>query len=157
MVEKSLYFEDFTQGQQFTNGGYTVSKEQAIAFAKDFDPQYFHVDEEAAKSSIFRKLAVSGVHTAAISMRLKIDSPISKVKGGLVGLGFESLKWPMPVYPGDCLRIVITITAVRKSKSNPSNGVVSYRVETFNQDDKLVMQMETAVLVPCRQQSGENA
>lgn len=150
MVEKSLYYEDFTVGQQFTGGGYAVTKDEAIAFASAFDPQFFHVDEEAAKGSIFGKLAVSGLHTAAISMRLKIDSPLSKVAGGLIGLGLESVKWPQPVYPGDTLRIVITITSKRLSQSNPSKGVVHYRIDTFNQHDSLVMKMDTAVLVPCQ-------
>ena len=153
-MEKALYFDDFTIGQQFTNGGYTITKEQAIAFAKDFDPQYFHVDEEVAKKSMFGGLIVSGLHTAAVSMRLKIDSPLSKVAGGLVGMGMEKIRWPRPVFPGDTLRIVITITSKRLSKSNPSNGVVNYKIETFNQHNDLVMEMDTAVLVPCaRRQS----
>lgn len=150
-MEKELYFEDFAIDQQFTSGGYTISKERAIAFARDYDPQYFHIDEEAAKASIFGKLAVSGLLTASASMRLKIDSPLSRVAGGLVGLGMESIKWPVPVYPGDTLRIVITITGKRLSKSNPDKGVVYYRIDTFNQHDVLVMEMSTAVLVPRRE------
>ena len=148
-MEKELYFEDFSKGQQFTGGGYTISQEQAITFARQFDPQYFHVDPIAAKKSMFGGLIVCGLHTASVSMRLKIDSPLSKVAGGLVGLGMESMKWPRAVFPGDCLRIVITITKKRLSKSNPKNGVVNYQMQTFNQRDELVMEMHTAVLVPC--------
>ena len=148
-MEKALYFEDIAIGQQFTNGGYLITKEHAIAFARDFDPQYFHTDEDAAKHSVFGKLAASGLYTAAVSMRLKIDSPLSKVSGGLIGLGLESVKWPHPVYPQDTLRIVITITGKRLSKSSPTKGVVTYRVDTYNQHDALVMEMDTAVLVPC--------
>jgi len=150
MADSPLYYEDFALGRQFANGGYTISREQAIAFAREFDPQYFHVDEEAARSGPFGRLAVSGLHTAAASMRLKIGSPLSKVAGGLVGMGFESLKWPRPVYPGDTLRILVTITGMRVSQSNPGKGVVQYRLETFNQHDQPVLQMDTAVLVPRR-------
>lgn len=145
-----LYFEDFRANQTFEEGGYVITKEAAIAFAKEFDPQYFHVDEEAAKQSFFKALAVSGWHTAAASMHLKIKSPLGRVKGGLIGMGLEKLRWPRSVYPGDTLRIVITILETRPSQSRPQLGVVQYKVETYNQHNALVMDGETAVLVPRR-------
>jgi len=150
MVEKILYYEDLIVGHTFTNGGYTIDKEHAIAFAKEYDPQYFHTDEKAAKKSIFGKLAVCGTQTVAISMHLKMGTDLAKVSGGLVGLGMESLKWPRPVYPGDTLRLVVTITKKRVSKTNPKQGVVYYGMQTFNQNDVLVMKLMTAVLVPLR-------
>ena len=145
-----LYFEDFHAHQTFEEGGYVITKEAAVAFAKEFDPQYFHVDEEAAKQSFFKALAVSGWHTAAASMHLKIKSPLGRVKNGLIGMGLEKLRWPRSVYPGDTLRIVITILAARPSQSRPELGVVRYEVKTFNQHDVLVMEGETAVLIPRR-------
>src|SRR4051812_48271794 len=108
-----LYFEDFSIGQQFPNGSFTFDKEQAIAFAREYDPQYFHIDEEAAKKSFFGALVVSGWQTAAVTMRLKAGSDLRKVAGGLIGLGHESLKWPRSVYPGDTVRIVVTIVDKR--------------------------------------------
>ena len=145
----SMYFEDFNIGQQFTKGSVTIDKDSAIAFAKEYDPQYFHTDEQAAKNSVFGQLVVSGWQTAAITMRLKAESDLSQVSGGLIGLGLESVKWPQPVYPGDSLRIVITIIDKRFSKSKPGYGVMKYKVETFNQHDALVMAMFTSVLIPC--------
>jgi len=144
-----MYFEDFTIGQQFSQGSVTIDKESAIEFAKAYDPQYFHTDEQAAKNSAFGQLVVSGWQTAATTMRLKAQSDLALVSGGLIGLGLESLQWPQPVYPGDTLRIVITIVDKRLSKSKPGLGVMKYKVETFNQRDEVVMHMFTSVLVPC--------
>lgn len=149
-MKAQLHFEDFSAGQSFTAGGYTITKESAIAFAREYDPQYFHIDEEAAKASFFGGLAVSGWQTAAASMRLKVQTDLAKVAGGLIGMGLEKLKWPRPVYPGDTLRVVITITGTRVSNSRPSHGVVQYRVETYNQRDELVLEGGTAVMVPRR-------
>jgi acyl dehydratase len=142
------YYEDFEVGQRFTAGSLTIDKDHAVAFANAYDPQYFHIDEQAAASGIWGTLVVSGWHTAATTMRLKLDTPLGKAAGGLVGLGIDSMKWPRPVYPGDALSIVITIIEKRQSKSRPSHGIVKYKVETLNQDGALVMEMVTAVWVP---------
>jgi acyl dehydratase len=150
LMTTTLHYEDFSTGQTFAAGGYTITKESAIAFAREYDPQYFHIDEEAAKSSFFGGLAVSGWQTAAASMWLKLQTPLGKVAGGLIGMGLEHLKWPRPVYPGDTLRIVVTITGTRVSNSRPSHGVVQYKVETYNQNDALVCVGGTAVMVPKR-------
>ena len=143
-----LYFDDFEIGQQFTTGGFKLDKEYAIGFARQYDPQYFHVDEHAAKDSLWGQLVASGWQTAAITMRLKTDTPLGKVSGGLIGLGIEAIKWPRPVYPEDTLRIVITIIEKRLSQSKPGHGIMKYKVETFNQQDEMVMEMTTAVIVP---------
>lgn len=142
-----LYFEDFSAGQVFEQGGYTISLASAVAFAREYDPQYFHVDEEAAKDSFFGRLVVSGWQTAAVSMRLKAMSGLGQAAGGLIGLGLEAVAWPRAVYPGDTLRVVIEVLAVRGSKSKPGHGVVSYRMDTFNQEDAMVMSAQTSVLV----------
>jgi acyl dehydratase len=146
-----LYFEDFDVGQKLSSGRYTITPQNAMAFAQEYDPQYFHVDEEAARQGIWGRLVVSGWQTAAVTMRLKAESTLGRVAGGLVGLGLETLAWPRPVYPGDTLHIVITIVDKRRSKSKPDKGVVRYRVETLNQQDALVMDMTTAVLMPLKQ------
>ena len=147
----ALYYEDLEPGQQFTAGPYDMNTEHIIDFAKGYDPQPQHLDEEAAKDSLFGRLVASGWHTAAATMRMKIDTPLSAIPTGLVGMGIESMKWPRPVLPGDQLRIVITILDKRLSGSKPDKGVVRYKVETFNQKDEKVMEMATAVIVPRRE------
>lgn len=144
-----MYYEDYQVGQQFHEGSVTISKDDAIAFARIYDPQYFHTDEQAAKRSLFGQLAVSGWQTAAITMRLKAQSDLAQVTGGLIGLGVESMRWPQPVYPGDSLRIAITIIGKRLSQSRPGFGIVKYKVETLNQKNERVMEMLTSVLMPC--------
>lgn len=148
-MAKELYFDDFEVGQAFTTEDYTISKESSVNFAKEYDPQYFHVDEQAAANSPFGQLVTSGWQTAAVTMRLKAGCDINRVAGGLVGLGIESVKWPKPVYPGDTLRAVITIVDKRRSQSKPTHGVVKYRIETFNQKGDKVLEMVTAIWVPC--------
>src|SRR3989441_8415237 len=98
------YLEDFAVGQTFGSGRLRVEKERIKAFAAKFDPQPFHLDEEAARGSIFQGLAASGWHTASVTMRLMVDSDL-KPAGGILGLGFEEFRWPRPVRPGDELRI----------------------------------------------------
>ncbi len=140
-----LYFEDFAAGQQFSHGGYTIGEADAVAFAREYDPQFFHTDPVAAKDSFFGILVVSGWQTAAISMRLKAQA-MKDVAGGLIGLGLEAVKWPLAVVPGDTLRVLITVTGKRESASKPRYGIVSYRMETFNQNDQMVMTALTSVL-----------
>lgn len=147
---RMLHFEDFKAGQIFTTGHYTVTKEEAIGFASAYDPQYFHIDEEAAKDSPFGKLAVSGWHTAAVTMRLKAETDLRFVAGGMVGMGLEKVLWPRPLYPGDTIFVRITVMETRRSRSQPDHGIVKYKVETFNSAGELVMEMQTAIWVPCR-------
>ncbi|MEJ0009673.1 MAG: MaoC family dehydratase [Alphaproteobacteria bacterium] len=149
-MPNELYYEDFEVGQKFESGTYVMDRQDIIDFAREYDPQPQHIDEEGAKASLFGTLVASGWHTAAASMRLKIESPMSRVAGGLVGMGLEEVKWPRPVYPGDELHVVVTVLEKRESKSKPGKGVIRYKVETFNQKDELVMEMRTAVIVPLR-------
>ncbi len=146
-----LYYEDFAVGQQFRSAReYVMEKDAAIAFASAFDPQAQHVDDAAAKESLFGELVVSGWHTAAASMRLKTETALFAVAGGVAGMGLENVRWPVPTRPGDHLRIVITILAMRVSNSRPDKGIIRYQVETFNQRDELAMEMVTSVMVPRR-------
>jgi acyl dehydratase len=143
-----LYFEDFDVGQKVETESFTITKENAIAFAREYDPQYYHIDEEAAKSSAYGRLIVSGWQTAAITMRLKAGTILARIDGGLLGLGVDALKWPRPVFPGDTLHTVITVTDKRPSESKPTFGVLKYKMETFNQKKELVYSAEPAVWAP---------
>lgn len=150
-MSKELYYEDFTVGQKIEGDGrYTVEKDSAIAFAEEYDPQQHHLDEEVAKNSLFGELVISGWHTAAITMRLKTQTKLFDVSGGLIGIGLESVRWPLPTLPGDELRVVITIMEKRVSKSRPDKGIIKYKVETLNQRDEMAMEMITSVFVPVR-------
>ncbi|WP_028604400.1 MaoC family dehydratase [Ottowia thiooxydans] len=134
----TLYLEDFTPGQRL--GGSTrirVEESRVKTFASEFDPQPFHLDEAAATASIFRGLAASGWHTAAITMRLLVESEF-KPAGGIVGAGFDELRWPRPVRPGDELRVESEVLEVRPSQSRPEQGLVKVRTNTLNQDGHVV-------------------
>lgn len=151
-MEKQLYYEDFTIGQQLrSRGTYTIGKESALSFAKEYDPQSQHLDQEWAKDSPFGEIIVSGWQTAAATMHLKTQTDLFYVAGGLLGMGIEELRWPRPVMPDDTLRIVVTVIDKRISKSRPDKGIMKYKVETFNQRDELVMSMIPAVIVPVRE------
>jgi acyl dehydratase len=148
------YFEDFAAGQVFKpSGRVRVEKDEIIAFAKTFDPQPFHLDEEAARRSIFGTLVASGWHTAALTMSLIARSEY-RAAGGTVGLGFESLRWPIPVRPGDELRIESEVLETRPSKSRPDRGVLKMRTRTFNQNGEIVQEVVANGMVP-RRPAGE--
>jgi acyl dehydratase len=148
------YFEDFAVGQ--VNKGsdrVRVDKVEIIAFAKKFDPQPFHLDEEAARKSIFGRLVASGWHTAALTMSL-IARNDQRAAGGTVGLGFDNLRWPIPVYPGDELRIESEVLEVRPSQSRPDRGLIKTRTRTLNQHGEVVQEVVANAMVP-RRPSGE--
>jgi acyl dehydratase len=144
------YFEDFAAGQVFKpSGRVLVEKDEIIAFAKKFDPQPFHLDEEAARQSIFGTLVASGWHTAALTMSLIARSE-HRAAGGTIGLGFESLRWPIPVLPGDELRIESEVLETRPSKSRPDRGLLKMRTRTFNQNGEVVQEVIANGMVPRR-------
>lgn len=148
---RELYFEDFAVGEHMPGGStHFMTEPDIIAFATLYDPQPQHVDPVAAKDTQFGELVASGWHTGCVSMRMKLDGKLGKVKGGLAGLGLEQIRWPRPVKPGDTLRITIVITEMRPSQSKPDRGIARYKVETFNQKDELVMEIITAALMPRR-------
>lgn len=150
-MSKPLYFEDFNVGQQLkSRRDYTITLEKAVHFAKEFDPQDQHIDVHAAKDSVFGELVVSGWNTAAATMRLKTETDLHYVAGGLVGLGIDTIRWPRPTLPGDTLRVVITILEKRVSSSKPDKGIIKYKVETLNQRGELAMEMTTNVIMPLR-------
>lgn len=149
-MAEALYYEDFEVGQVLSTENYTIERDHAINFAKEYDAQAQHTDDERAKESLFGTLVVSGWQTAAITMRLKLSSALAKTSTGVVGMGLESVRWPRPVYPGDTLHAAITILNKRTSASRPDRGIIKYKVETFNQKNELVMEMTTSVLIPRR-------
>ena len=143
-----LYLDDFQVGQRFTSATHRMDTEEIKAFARQFDPQPFHLDEAAAKSSMFGGLVASGWHTAAVSMRLQVESGLP-IAGGMIGIGGE-MSWPQPTRPGDVLRVVSEIKEVTPSRSRPDRGVVRVRSETRNQRDEVVQILDAKLLVPRR-------
>jgi acyl dehydratase len=134
------YFEDYTPGQVYEFGERTVSEPEIIEYARQFDPQYFHVEPERAKASRFGGLVASGWHTASLAMRLYVDHYLSHV-ASLASPGVDEIRWPNPVRPGDTLRIRVTILDARPSRSKPDRGVVRSQVEMLNQRNELVLNM----------------
>ena len=126
-----------------------MDKGQILAFASQFDPQPHHLDEEAARKSVFKGLAASGWHTAAMTMRLLVESEFQPADG-ILGMGLEELSWPRPVRPGDELRVEGEVLEVRPSKVRTDRGVIRLRATTFNQHDQPVQIFTGNLLVPRR-------
>ena len=147
MSEK--YLEDFAVGHVYASARLTVDKARIKAFAAEFDPQPLHQDEDAARQSIFAGLAASGWHTAAMTMRLLVESDF-RPAGGIIGAGFDELRWPLPVRPGDELHVDSEVLEVRPSKSRPHLGLVKVRITTTNQNGQAVQVFVANIVVPRR-------
>ncbi len=143
------YLEDFVVGQKFGSGRLRVEATNIKAFAAEFDPQPFHLDEVAARDSFFQGLAASGWHTAALSMRLLVEGEL-KPAGGIIGAGFDEFRWPRPVRPGDELRVESEILEVRPSQSRPRQGMIKVRTTTMNQNGEEVQIFVGNLVVPRR-------
>ena len=143
------YLEDFEPGQKFGSGRLIVDRERIKSFGAEFDPQPFHVNESAATESFFKGLAASGWHTAATTMRLLVEGEL-KPAGGIIGAGFEELRWPRPVRPGDELRVESEILEVRASKSRPEQGLIKVKTTTLNQNGDAVQVFVGNLIVPRR-------
>jgi acyl dehydratase len=144
----SLFLEDLHVGQRFASGSHTIDEAQIKAFAAQFDPQPFHTDDEAAKASLFSGLAASGWHTAAITMKLLVESGLP-LRGGIIGSGGE-INWPKPTRPGDTLTVVSEIEEVTPSRSRPDRGMIRVRNETRNQHGETVQILVAKLVVPRR-------
>ena len=144
MIE--LYLEDLHVGDRFGSDTIEVKEHDIIAFARDFDPQPFHLDVEAAEQSVFRGLVASGWHTAAMSMKLFVTGGL-RFAGGSIGLGVDELRWPRPVKPGDTLRLETEILEVRPSRSKPDRGIIRIRNVTTNQRNEVVQTFMAFVMV----------
>ena len=150
------FLEDYVVGEVLKpTRRLRVEKDAIIAFARQFDPQPFHLDEEAGRKSIFGGLVASGWHTAAMTMRLVADSEY-RPAGGSIGLGFDGLRWPLPVRPGDELHIETEVLEVRTSKSRPDSGLVKLRTQTINQNGEVVQELIGTALVPRRSAKPSN-
>jgi acyl dehydratase len=142
------YLEDFAVGQRYASGRIRVDEARIKAFASEFDPQPFHLDDAASRKTVFGGLAASGWHTAALTMRLLVDGEL-KPAGGILGLGFEEFRWPKPVRPGDELTVESEVLEVRPSTSRPDQGVIKVRNTTRNQNGEAV-QIQTGSLLVLR-------
>jgi acyl dehydratase len=140
-------YEDFPVGRRLVSGSQTISEEEMIEFARRYDPQPFHLDTRATEN-LLGGLSASGWQTAAISMRLFIDT--MQVEGGIIGRAIDELRWPAPVHPGDSLRVEIEILEARLSQSKPGYGLIRYRSLTKNQDDKVVQSFVALAILPVR-------
>ena len=148
-MPRELYFEDFYVGQKFASlGGVKVTAEEIKEFGSKYDPQPFHLDEAAGENSFFKGLAASGWLTAAIVMRLRVQS--LTVAGGMIGAGVEEMRWTKPVRPGDSIHTEIEVVGVRQSNSRKDFGVVRTRTFAFNQNDEVVMRSTVNFLAPLR-------
>lgn len=141
------YLEDYTVGDRTAYGRYEVKREEVIAFASAYDPQPFHLEEEAAARTHFGRVAASGWHTCAMVMAMTVETQLGRDETGSLGaVGLDLLRWQVPVYPGDVLRCESEVLAVTPSRSRPEMGSVKIRTVTFNQDDVAVMTQEAIVL-----------
>jgi len=141
MDRPRIYWEDFTPGDTAPIGEKIMEQAEMIAFARDYDPQPFHIDAEAARQSMYGGLIASGWHTVALVMRMMVDSYLN-ASASLGSPGVDHVRWLKPVRPGDVIRATRTVLETRPSDSRPEMGLVKTRWEVFNQSDELVMTME---------------
>jgi acyl dehydratase len=147
-INGKLYLDDLHVGQRFSSGAHAVDEAQIKAFAGQFDPQPFHLDDAMARDTLFAGLAASGWHTAAITMRLLVEGG-APIAGGIIGAGGE-LSWPKPTRPGDILQVKSEILEVTPSRSRPDRGMVTMRSETCNQRGEIVQTLTARLVVPRR-------
>lgn len=146
--DRKFFLDDLRVGQRFTSGRHALNADQIKAFAADFDPQPFHLDEAAASRTVFKGLAASGWHTAAVTMRLLVDGGLP-IADGLIGVGGE-IAWPRPTRPGDVLRVETEIMEIAPSRTRPDRGIVTIRCETRNHREDILQTLLAKVVVPRR-------
>ena len=144
-----IYFEDLKLGDIFGTPTHTVTAEEIVTFARQYDPQSFHTDAVAAKTSLFGQLVASGWHTAAVSMVLMVKGDM-KLDGGVIGRGVDQLRWPRPTLPGDTLRVEMTVTEIDPMPSRTGRGRVKLSCRTLNQNGDPVQEMTARLLVQRR-------
>lgn len=147
-INGGLYLDDLYVGQRFGSGTHHLDEPQIKAFAGQFDPQPFHLDDATAKDTLFAGLAASGWHTAAITMRLLVEGG-APIAGGIIGAGGE-VAWPKPTRPGDILQVATEVLSVKPSRSHPDRGMVTVRAETSNQRGEVVQTLTAKLVVPRR-------
>ena len=150
MSDGLVYFEDLELGQTAKFGRYEVTRDEVIRFAEAYDPQPFHLSDEAAAQTHFGRLSASGWHTCAMTMRMLVDNITERRQAGLGSPGLDELRWLKPVYPGDVLRVESELVSKRQSQSRPEMGSFQSSVRVFNQNEVLVMTMQSIGLIRVR-------
>ena len=146
-----MYYEDLEVGMTSSSGAYEVTAEEVRDFASKYDPQPFHLSQEAAAKTHFGRISASGWHTCAMTMRMLVDSMNEVPRAGMGSPGIDELRWKHPVYPGDTLRIETELLEKRRSRSKPELGLFKTRVRTFNQDDVMVLEMTSNGMIGVRE------
>lgn len=145
-----IHYEDIDVGSRQSFGRYEVTCEEVIDYASRYDPQPFHLSDEAAAKTYFGRLSASGWHTCAMTMRMLVDNMSTVQQAGLGSPGIDNLRWLKPVYPGDVLRCESEVIAKRRSKSRPDMGLFKSRVRVFNQAEEPVLEMVSNGLIRVR-------
>jgi acyl dehydratase len=145
------YFEDLKVADRFKSEPLNVTEKEVIEFAHKFDPQMFHLSRKRAERTIFKGLVASGWHTAAMTMRLFVQT--LNFAEGAIGLGVDEVRWPKVVRPGDALKVETEIVEMRPSRSRPNYGIIRLRNVTTNQRGEIVQTMLASAMVPRRKQS----
>lgn len=148
-----IYYEDMVVGTKSSYGSYAVTREEVIDFASKYDPQPFHLDDQAAAATHFGRLSASGWHTAAMAMSMMVANFMKEKSAGLGSPGIDELRWKKPVYPGDTLRCENELLEKRRSRSRPEMGITKARTTVFNQNDEVVMTMVSNGLIAVRDPS----
>lgn len=146
-----IYFEDIVVGEKKSFGSYTVTREEMIDFSSKYDPQAFHLDDDAAAQTHFGQLSASGWHTCAMTMAMLVANMQSNKQAALGGAGIDNLRWIKPVFAGDILRCESEILTKRRSASRPDMGIYKSRTNVYNQKDELVLTMESNGLISVRE------
>ncbi len=148
------YYEDLVVGAVSTYGRYEVTREEVIAFASKYDPQAFHLDDDAAAATHFGRLSASGWHTASMTMAMTVANMANNKQAGLGSPGIDELRWIKPVYPGDTLRCENTLLEKRRSKTRPEMGILRGETRVYNQHDELVMTFKALGMIATRDPAG---
>ena len=150
MPAAMIHYEDIQIGQRQSFGRYEVTREEVVEFAGKYDPQPFHLSDEAAAQTYFGRLSASGWHTCAMTMRMLVENMSVVEQAGLGSPGVDNLRWIKPVYPGDTLRCETEVIEKRRSKSRTDMGLFKSRCRTFNQHDEMVLEMVSNGLIRVR-------
>ncbi|WOE76416.1 MaoC family dehydratase [Alterisphingorhabdus coralli] len=145
-----LYFEDIEVGAKHSFGHYEVTREEVLEFAGKYDPQPFHLDDDAAAKTHFGRVSASGWHTCSMAMRMMVENMKVNRQAGLGSPGVDEIRWLKPVYPGDTLRCESTTLSKRRSRSRPEMGSMQGELTVFNQNDEPVMRMKSIGLISVR-------
>ena len=150
MSDGTIYYEDLEIGAKQSFGSYEVTREEVLEFASKYDPQAFHLDDEAAAKTHFGRVSASGWHTCAMTMAMMVENMKNVKQAGLGSPGVDQLMWKKPVYPGDTLRVETKLIEKRRSKSRPDMGIFKSSQQTLNQHDEVVLDMVSNGLIRVR-------